>query len=60
VRQRFGVEYTLAGLDVLLHRTWGRRGCTPVVRVAAVRGPRVSVAALVAARLVLCGPPVGV
>jgi hypothetical protein len=31
-------------------RTWGRRGRTPVVRVTAVRGKRVSVAALVAAR----------
>jgi transposase len=29
-------------------RTWGRRGCTPVVRVTAQISPRLSVAALVA------------
>src|SRR3954469_10619703 len=31
-------------------RTWGRRGCTPVVRVTAAISPRVSVAALVAVK----------
>jgi hypothetical protein len=38
------------GLSPPTGRTWGRRGRTPVVRVTAVRGKRVSVAALVAAR----------
>ena len=31
-------------------RTWGRRGCTPVVRVTAAISPRVSVAALLATK----------
>jgi hypothetical protein len=31
-------------------RTWGRRGCTPVVRVTAANSPRLSVAALLATR----------
>src|SRR4051794_9790250 len=31
-------------------RTWGRRGCTPLVRVTAAISPRVSVAALVATK----------
>jgi hypothetical protein len=31
-------------------RTWGRRGATPVVRVTAQGNPRVSIAALIAAR----------
>src|SRR3954453_5274893 len=31
-------------------RTWGRRGCTPVVRVTAANSPRLSLAALLATR----------
>jgi len=31
-------------------RTWGRRGCTPVVRVTAANSPRLSLAALVAVK----------
>src|SRR3954452_9993286 len=31
-------------------RTWGRRGCTPVVRVTAAISPRLSVAALLATK----------
>src|SRR4051794_23708667 len=108
VRERFGVDYTLPGVDLLLHRigwsvqvparraaerneeqisawreetwpaikgsrrtrapggifgdesgqglrpptgrTWGRRGCTPVVRVTAQNAPRLSVAALLAVK----------
>src|SRR3954463_1080765 len=38
------------GLRPPTGRTWGRRGCTPVVRVTAAISPRVSVAALVATK----------
>ena len=31
-------------------RTWGRRGCTPVVRVTSQNGPRLSLAALLATK----------
>jgi transposase len=45
VRDRFGIEYTLAGLDVLLHLIgWS-------VQVPARRGSkRISIAALIAAK----------
>src|SRR3954451_987932 len=38
------------GLRPPTGRTWGRRGCTPLVRVTAAISPRVSVAALVATK----------